>query len=105
MKKSASAKSKVFDTSSALELPKKTNNKLEALIGIAVTLPGITTSAQAQQPISTNPKVDAFYSRYSENNNKYHVDSYSTNMLFPLSSEWEFGLGALREAMTGTSVI
>lgn len=86
------------------ELSRKPNKKLETLVGIALTLPGISTAAHAQQPISANPKVDAFYSRYSENHDKYKVDSYGTNFLFPLSSSWEFGLGALREAMTGASL-
>lgn len=85
--------------------PLKKNKKfLESLIGIAATLPGIVTSAQAQKAITTSPKVDAFYSRYSENHFKYKVDSYATNMLFPISSNWEFELGALREAMTGASI-
>jgi opacity protein-like surface antigen len=86
-----------------LQKPGKNKKNLESLVGIALTLPGISTAAHAQKPISTSPSVDAFYSRYSENHDKYKVDSYSTNLLFPLSSNWEFGLGALREAMTGAS--
>lgn len=83
---------------------KKSSKALESLIGIALTLPGIT-SAQAQQTISTTPKADAIYTRYSENKNRYKIDTYGTSILFPVSSEWEIGLGAVRDLMTGASVV
>lgn len=106
MKKSHKRKqpAKVARASLKDNSPKKNSKLLESLIGIATTLPGIVP-AQAQKAISTSPKADVFYSRYSENHFKYKVDSYSTNLLFPLSSNWEFELGALREAMTGASVL
>lgn len=84
------------------KLQNKSNKALDSLIGIALTLPGIT-AAQAQSTISTNPKAEAFYSRYSENKNRYKIDTYETSLLFPVSSEWELGLGAVRDLMTGAS--
>lgn len=81
---------------------KKSNKVLESLIGIALALPGIAP-AQAQQAISTTPKADAFYSRYSENKNRYKIDTYETSILIPVSSQWEVGLGAVRDLMTGAS--
>lgn len=87
--------------------PKTSNNTLDPLVAIALALPGVVTPAQAQQPISTSPKVDAFYSRYSENKgpSPYKVDTYETSMLFPLSSTWELGLGFGRDVMAGASNI
>lgn len=82
---------------------KKPSNALNSLIGIALTLPGISP-AQAQQTISTSPKAEAFYSSYSENKNRYKIDTYQTSILFPVSSQWEVGLGALRDIMTGASI-
>jgi hypothetical protein len=81
---------------------KKSSKILESLVGIALTLPGIS-AAQAQSVISTTPKADAFYSRYSENKNRYKIDTYEASILFPVSSEWEVGLGAVRDLMTGAS--
>lgn len=111
MKKSCKQKQFVKMTSKIANLPsqptkicssKKSNKALDSLIGIALALPGVS-AAQAQSAISTTPKADAFYSRYSENKNRYKIDTYETSILFPVSSEWEIGLGVVRDLMTGAS--
>ncbi|MBX9620911.1 MAG: DUF3570 domain-containing protein [Alphaproteobacteria bacterium] len=81
---------------------KSSNKALESLIGIALALPGITP-VKAQQPISTNPKADAFYSSYSEDKNHYKIDTYESSFLFPVSKDLEIELRALRDLMTGAS--
>lgn len=107
MKKPGSRQQLVIATPKEARLPGqspkiKSSKSLESLIGIALTLPGIST-AQAQSAISTVPKADAFYSRYSENKNRYKIDTYETSILFPVNSEWEVGLGAVSDHMTGAS--
>ncbi|MBY0292945.1 MAG: DUF3570 domain-containing protein, partial [Alphaproteobacteria bacterium] len=81
---------------------KPSNKALDSLIGIALALPGIT-SGQAQQPISTNPQLDAFYSSYSENKSHEKIDTYQASFLTPVSSDLEVGLRATKDSITGAS--
>lgn len=104
MKSSGKKKQQLLDQPQHNESLKNPTNALKSLAGIALALPGISTPAQAQSVISTVPKADAFYSRYSENKNRYKIDSYETSILFPVNSQWEVGLGAVRDIMTGASV-
>ena len=82
---------------------KSSNKALESLIGIAWALPGITP-VQAQQSISQNPKVDAFYSSYSENKSHEKIDTYQTSFLAPVSSDLEVELRSTKDSITGASL-
>ncbi len=86
------------------ELPKKNDAIVDSLIAIALALPGVS-AAKAQDSISTSPQMETFYSTYSENKNHYKIDSYEGSVLFPLSSNFEFGLSITRDAMTGASTV
>lgn len=83
-------------------IKKKQTSKLDALLGIALTLPGLAAESHASKPMATTPKIGAFYGAYSEK--RYTIDKHEASFLMPVSPDKEIEITTVMDTMTGASV-
>src|SRR5690242_8931056 len=75
---------------------------LKSLTAVALTLPGIQKSVQAESKI-IKPEADVMYSRYDEGSKHYKVDVFNSILKFPLGKSWDLTLKANTDAQVGSS--
>lgn len=75
----------------------------KSLTLIAATLPGIQETHAAGDTKTEKAKVEAGYTHWSENKNRYDIDIYQTTVAIPLNDKMDMTIGAERDVMSGAT--